>query len=388
MKVLFDHQIFSLQATGGISRLFHELIRNAKEGGAFHPTLAIRVSNNLYIQGAPYLQRPLLRERAYSDFLKNVDFKGKRLLYRAVSRAGLTRRSGPLNLACSRKSIERQLYDVFQPTYYSPYFLDIIKKPFVLFIFDMIHELYPNYFGADDLAAAHKRLLAGKASRVVAISNNTREDAIRILGANPDAVDVVYPGFTPMKGGRGDLSTAGLPPKYLLFVGSRGLYKNFSNLVAGVETICRKDKELHVYCAGGGPFTAEELSLIQKRGLKGRVVRGDLDDAGLSKAYRCARALVFPSLYEGFGFPVLEAFSAGCPVVLSNRGSLPELARDAGIYFNPEDKEDIEEKIGRLLCDQFLRSTMISKGYVILRDFSWEKAAAEMSKTYDKAAGG
>ena len=110
----------------------------------------------------------------------------------------------------------------------------------------------------------------------------------------------------------------------------------------------------------------------------------DTDDKTLSYAYSKAKCFVFPSLYEGFGIPTLEAFSCGCPVILSSTSSFPEVGGDAVIYANPYDEEDMREKILAVISDENLRDTLINKGRERLKLFDWDKTVAETLKCYEK----
>ncbi len=108
-----------------------------------------------------------------------------------------------------------------------------------------------------------------------------------------------------------------------------------------------------------------------------------VDDNSLKNLYRNAEAFVFPSLYEGFGLPVLEAFSCGCPAILSNASSLPEIGGDGAIYFDPYDKESITNSIEKVLHDEEFRDNLIQKGYERQKFFSWKKTAASTKKVYE-----
>ena len=137
----------------------------------------------------------------------------------------------------------------------------------------------------------------------------------------------------------------------------------------------------------GEPLGPAELEPFVKRGVAGRVALQAADDAGLAQAYATATAFVFPSLYEGFGIPVLEAFALGTPVVLSDRGSLPEVAEDAAAYFSAESEDSLEATLDRVLGDPEQRRELAERGRLRARAFSWERSAKLLAEAYREVLG-
>ena len=191
MKVLFDHQIFERQNKGGISRYFSDLISGLPQTAIISKMYV----NNLYLNklnlpnAIPYLQK----QGGINNFLWGINFKGKGRLYSLYCRI-----KGEINTLAANKrnainALESFDYDVFHPTYYDPYFLKHLKdKPFVLTVYDMIHEIFSSDFGQEKNIIECKKELVNKASRVIAISENTRQDIIKIYGISKDKIDVVY----------------------------------------------------------------------------------------------------------------------------------------------------------------------------------------------------
>jgi len=363
MKILYDHQIFSAQVFGGISRYFFELMSNFRHVEEVECFLALRYSNNSYLKGAEWAQcKPF--------------FPGRRFF-------GKTTLINTLNGLESRRSIRSSNYDIFHPTYFHPYYLPLVgSRPVVVTVYDMTHELYPELFPASNLTTAWKRAVIGSAARIVAISENTKKDLLRFYPVEEKRITVVHLANS-LHEPPDSAAFLDLPAKYFLFVGQRGGYKNFDFFVKAIAPLLRVQPSLSVICAGGGAVTPQENAMFAALGIIGRVRQCMASDNALWSLYSKAVAFVFPSLYEGFGIPVLEAFSAGCPVLLSNRSSLPEIAGDAAWYFDPEDEKSLANVLSRVLDDAAERENLITRGRERGGAFSWEKVALETKAVYE-----
>ena len=174
---------------------------------------------------------------------------------------------------------------------------------------------------------------------------------------------------------------------FLLYVGNRGGYKNFLRLLEAYGTSPQLKMGYELICFGGGAFHADELETMRTLGLvSGQVSQLGGDDQMLAKLYEHASAFVFPSLYEGFGIPPLEAMSHDCPVVCSNTSSIPEVVGDAGEYFDPADTESMRAAIERIVTSDSHRNLLIAKGRERLKHFSWDRCAIETLDIYRKLA--
>ncbi|WP_353720231.1 glycosyltransferase [Dyadobacter sp. 676] len=147
----------------------------------------------------------------------------------------------------------------------------------------------------------------------------------------------------------------------------------------------KREKSLRLICAGGGKFNDEELQLINKLGVASQVVQLPIDDQRLAALYSKALFFVFPSLYEGFGIPALEAFNCGCPTILSNVSSLPEVGQEAALYIDPENPGDMLNKCELFYYDRGLREEYRERGLRQAGKFSWEKVSRETLDIYQSA---
>ena len=172
---------------------------------------------------------------------------------------------------------------------------------------------------------------------------------------------------------------------YVIYVGNRGGYKNFRTLALAFAQ--RKlFRDFSLVCFGGGDFSKSEMDYLRNIGIEKSVRHVSGDDAVLATAYARAEALVYPSLYEGFGLPLLEAMSMGCPVIGANRGSIPEIVETAGILFDAVSSEDLGEVLLRLLYSQSLRQEYKRRGWERAKLFSWDSTTRRTLDVYQTLA--
>ncbi len=353
ISVYYDYQIMLVQKFGGISRYFYELLT--------HISRSADVRADAYCIGN--------RNAYFESYFRKISSKYMRGM-------------GTVNRFFSLRKAKK--YDLIHPTYYHPYILRAGHRNVVITVYDMIHELFPELFPANDPTAENKRQMIYGADHIIAISENTKRDILKIYpDVSPDKITVIYLGnsLTPHEG-HSDLA---LPQKYILFVGNRGGYKNFQTFFEGVKPILAETPDLYLVCIGGGAFSESERALMAE--VSGQTIQMNAFDDDLSYAYSHALCFVFPSLYEGFGIPTLEAFACGCPVVLSNTSSMPEVGGDAAIYFDPKNAEEICGQIRRVIGDDALRKEMSERGKLQLAKFSWDAIAEQTIACYKKVLG-
>jgi len=373
MKVLYDYQIFEAQNIGGISRYFSELLKRNPSS-----KLSLRYSDNFYLKNIFFSSCNFLpKDHEYNLFFPAVKIKGKKRLFKIYSKA--IRKKN--NKIISIDMLKTSGFDLFHPTYYNPYFLEYLKcKPFVLTVYDMIHELLSQHFEhfKNDNTTIYKKNLIQKANKIIAISESTKKDLLKLYPELPEEkISVVHlsSSFPPLEQ---------YVPKenYILFTGSRSAYKNFINFIHAVAPLIIK-YDLRLICTGQ-PFNNIENQLLKNLKIIGRSITILASEEELVELYARANIFVFPSLYEGFGIPVLEAFATGCPAILSNTSSLPEVAADAAIYFDPYSIDDMRSQIDCVLRSSSLQNEMVQKGKERLKFFSWEKCADETIAVYRK----
>jgi glycosyltransferase involved in cell wall biosynthesis len=290
-----------------------------------------------------------------------------------------------INKEKSIQILEKQDFDVFHPTYYDDYFLKFLKnKPFVLTVHDLTHQIFPEYFSPKWIDKS--QLMLDEAKRIIVVSENTKKDLIEYYNVDQEKVDVVHLASSILTGTQqnGLVINTESRKKYLLYIGSRASYKNFYFFVQALIPLFNADKELFLMCTGE-EFTEEEFFFLSKLGIANKVKHVFVTEKNLAEVYLNSIAFVFPSLYEGFGMPILEAFACGCPVICSDSSSFPEIAGEAAIYFEPKSKQSIYQSISNLLNDDDLRKNMIIKGFKQLEKFSWLKTVAQTRDVYLKA---
>lgn len=359
-KIFFDHQKFSTQRYGGISRYFATILEEIKQQEAYTYQLGVLYSQNTYIRG----------EDQYLPGLM-----GKKLL-------GSERRAYLANSLYCRHLLDKNDFDVFHPTYYDPYFLAKLKKPMVTTIHDMTYERLPEYFWSNDPLTYQKRLSVERADQIIAISETTRQDLLNYTRVRPEQVKVIYHGI--------DLHTPlvyeeipGLPENYLLYVGDRSGYKNFYLFMRAYAVVQHKYPGLKVVLTGGGPMGTGDTEFLKRLQLEEKVMHIQVSDAQLNYAYRKAALFVYPSLHEGFGLPILEAFKASCPVLLSDTDCFREIGAQGAAFFGPHDLEDLVFKIGEVLSKPSLSAALVAAGNTRLQDFPIDRCITRTLEVYD-----
>jgi len=363
MRIALDYQTFTLQTYGGISRYF---MRLAQEFLIFDEQVKIfaPLHINAYLASLP-------TESIHGYGLNRYPPKTIRffLFY---------------NRLVSRRAIGQWQPDIVHETYYAKHGSSSKKCPTVITVYDMIHELFHQEFSPRDKTVKIKQIAIARADHVICISENTKKDLINLYGISGHKITVVPLGFDRFANqahSKQIQSTNGKP--FLLYVGSRGGYKNFAGFLKSVAASSSLMSGFDVLAFGGGKFSDSEFSLIASLGFSSNQVRQiSGDDTLLGYYYAKARAFVYPSLYEGFGIPPLEAMAHNCPVVSSNASSMPEVIGPAGEYFSPTSTEEMQHAIESVVYSDSRVAELKALGTARLAHFSWGKCAEKTRSVY------
>jgi len=246
----------------------------------------------------------------------------------------------------------------------------------------MIHEHFPEQFrGVDRLIPELKKKAVERADHLIAISESTRDDLISYLGVAAEKITVIPLGSSfaaPLPSAVA--KSQGRP--YLLYVGLRGGVKNFSRFLRAFSQSTLFRSGFEIVAVGGGELTTEEKSLARRLRVESCVHQVQADDQQLARLYSQAALFVYPSLYEGFGLPLVEAMRCGCPVACSHTGSMAEIAGDAARYFDPEDEGEMQTVMESIVQSIPLCQTLRQRGYEREKRFSWESCVARTAELY------
>lgn len=365
MRIAFDYQTFCNQPFGGVSRYFACL---AEQFAALEQDVRIF---------APLHQNHYVKELAPG----------------IVHGYGLPRyppRSGnlfiPINRFVARRAIKNWRPDIVHETFYSAYRSGPSESRTLITVYDMIHELFKESFPSNDPTSNIKRIAINRADHVICISESTRLDLIELFGISEEKVSTVHLGFKQFSPqGRIDIAKPKIDRPYLFYVSGRGGYKNFIGFLHSIAASSKLIRDFDVIAFGGGRFMPEQRKLTRQLGFKDSQVRHVTgDDAKLGSYYAQARAFVYPSLYEGFGFPPLEAMSHKCPVISSNTSSMPEVIGDAAEFFDPNNIGDMTRAIESVVYSDERIIQLKALGQARLQNFSWYRCAEETLEIYKR----
>jgi glycosyltransferase involved in cell wall biosynthesis len=368
-EIVVDSVIFQSQVRGGISRLFSEILpRMCEADDALHISLltqgrlkqSLPKHRHIRHRSVPAFERYLRPTCVWRFVLPRI----KHFTYNLWTGTGEGK--------------------IWHSTYYT--MPEKWTGYSVATVHDMVFELFPQYYnGPDsDLFRQRKRISVQRADAVICVSDTTRQDVLRLYKLDTDRVHVVHNACSDIFR---RLDYADLPGSvqveqpFLLYIGNRARYKNF-DLLAKAYSLWHRRKEIALVLVGGRSFSESEQRLMEELAVAKQVkLLMDVDDETLCCLYNRAVAFVYPSLYEGFGMPLLEAMACGCPVIASRIPSTVEVAGDCPIYFDPTDVDDLVKAFDVALSEG-RDSERIQTGLEKVKSYSWDKTAAQTLKIY------
>jgi glycosyltransferase involved in cell wall biosynthesis len=370
MKVYLDGIIYSLQKNGGVTRYTDELADKI-----------VALGNKVTF----FMHPSILNEPPKKEGIDFIQIKSP-LNTRSKIIKYLTY---PIDKFLTSKYFKTHQIDkgIFHTSYFS-YYKDM-KIPQIVTVHDLIHEKFPEHFNyiTNKIFLHQKRKAIVSASAIICVSQQTSKDLCELYNVDLNKINVVHLGVDEVFNQKKPEEKASftlsknISKPYYLFVGKRSLYKNFDRLVKAFANWDKKN-EFFIISIGGGKFTSKEMGLITSLGLKDDILIFDfVTEKDLILFYNCAKAFIFPSSYEGFGMPIIEAMACGTPVLASDIPVFREIGHDTITYFNPDSEIDITKALDSTLYEDLIK---INTGIELAKKFTWEKTASETINVYKK----
>lgn len=355
LNIWFDDRIFTIQQYGGISRYYSEMAAGLLALGQ-----RVRMDAPLHINryiaglschrgiGLPY-------------------FRGATRIcqgYNGLFEASRMRAFAP---------------DIVHETYFRSASPPSGRARRVLTVYDLIHERFDDPSMRDALSTA-RRAAVMRSDHIICISRHTQRDLMDMFGVEESRTSVIH-----LAASLQPLADPARPVEapYILYVGPRDRYKNFQCLLRAYASLPDVMRDFNILCIGGGAFSAAELEgMLSLHIPQGRVIQMSGDDRVLTACYQHAAVFVYPSLYEGFGIPPLEAMQCGCPVICADSSSLPEVAGDAAMLFDPQSAQSLAASMLRMLSSTGVSRSFIEKGRERAAGFSWSRCAGRTLQLY------
>jgi glycosyltransferase involved in cell wall biosynthesis len=363
VKVVYDYQIFNTQKYGGVSRYVYEVATRI----ARYPDIETKILAGTYIN-------------KYLTSISSDLVVGWHRPYVPKT----TKILGLVNYIFTKIWLKRYEPDIIHETYYSMESIATKNCKKVITVHDMIHEKFNHL-----MPQAEKRFIETKhaaikrADKIICVSQNTKRDLQEILEIDSDKISVIHSGYTFLSSSKDANFFPSTNTPYILYVGERNAYKNFKRLLEAYAKSSKLRKDFNLVCFGSQPFSSCEIQQINSLEIDERnIIQVSGNDRVLANLYEKASAFVYPSLYEGFGLPLLEAMSCGCPVVCSNTSSIPEIVGDAAEFFNPYEIESIANALEKVLYSSEITQKLIMIGKERVKKFSWDTSAERHRLVY------
>lgn len=368
MQLVVDGIIYENQKQGGVSRIYSEILPRMCD-------LDLQLSVTVLTSGAVQQAVPAKQNIRHEVFPKLEHilpgrwFYSQRRRIRAFSQAAKLRNKD---------------FGIWHSTYFTRPFH--WRGPVVVTVLDMIYERFPELFSrpVDRAFRKYKRACVEEADVIICISKSARRDLMECYGLSPERIQVIPLAASSIfqKLPTQDMGEISRP--FILYVGGRQNYKNFWRLIGAYST-WNMSNEVDLVVVGRS-WTSEERGLLAALKLDAQVhLRTGVSDAELCLLYNRAAAFVYPSLYEGFGIPLLEAMKCGCPIVTSRIPSSIEVAADGALYFDPDNCEELQSALSAAI-EAGRESARVSAGLKLVREFSWAKCAEQTLAVYHQLA--
>jgi len=369
MDVYYDGIIYSLQKIGGITRYFNELIPGTNRTDN---QIKVFLHNSLY--SFPLSE---IISSEYISSLKTI-YKNKFLKYVLH----------PLDHYCTEQFLKKKNIQngIFHSTYFTYY--KNLKIPQIITLHDLIYEkVYSNYSTLQKIFLAQKRKILQQTDHIICISETTAQDVEEYYGIDKNKLSVIHHGIsTVFNVPHADISQFFLKDKnitlpYILYVGTRCGYKNFNRFIEAFS-LWKEKINYQVVIVGGGKITQEEQKLFSKLKVENKILHFEnVWDKDLVSFYQNATAFIYPSLYEGFGLPLLEAMISGTCTLCSDIPVFREIGQDIPIYFNPHDNSSIIAALEKIPYESKNKGK-IPRGIVRAREFAWKKTINKTLEVY------
>ena len=365
MRILFDHQAFSLQVTGGITRYFYELVRHFNQIEDTSTTTQLGYCSTVW---------PL---KEASKPCGKILHWGPRPVKSGVGTYFINELLlNPYNLAQPRVDIYHNTLYRFMPS--------VRARLYVATHHDCTIERFPDLFPEAAVVIKAKKQMLKKADFVFCVSEASRQDLHSFYDYDRSQTLALPLGLARLP--RSPQAQAELKRRinrpFILYVGTRAAYKNFSRLLRGFGASGIKS-DYHLLAVGGGEFSSKEKQEVASLDLASAVVSIPLASGELlAEAYSAASAFVYPSLYEGFGLPPLEAMEKGCRVLVSANPACMEVCKDAALFFDPFDEADLARKLQAVLEDTDENKRRVERGYEVYQLYQWPEVTQKMIAAY------
>jgi glycosyltransferase involved in cell wall biosynthesis len=358
MKVFYDSTCFRWDY-GGVPKYFCEILRRLPKDSWLLPVI---YSNNQYIKDYKLIN--------CKPFLQNYNFRIKGILINALNH--------PVNI----KGLLLSKYDIYHQTHYSNFGVKYVHKriPIVTTIHDMNFLAISEYYPKVNYLLLGQKAVVKSAEKIIVVSNNTKKDIMKYWNIPEEKISVIYHGIDrkcPIENYNNII--IGYP--YILFVGQRHAYKNFKNAALAFSILSKKYPDLKLVCTG--PVCKKsEFEFLKSIEIFDKTIFFQASEDEMDSLYHYAEMMIFPSYYEGFGMPLLEAMIHQCPVICSDRSCFPEIAGNAALYFDPDNIDSIFDCMENVLMSGDTKIRLKHNGFERCKLFSWDKCAEQHLALY------